>query len=116
MPAGVGVAQRRDDAAALHLAVELLGHGLPLAGGRLETDVTVARHAPAVHQDGDAALMPLGIEVVECHDVHAFAVEITGSVESEILGLEPVRTEEDGGRGQERGKEGGSLHVTGRRC
>ena len=99
MTAGVRETKRGDDAVAIHLAAELLRDRLPLAGRRLKAYVAVAGDTAAVHQHGDTALMALGIEIVKGHDVHAVLVEVSGSVQAEILGPEVCRTKK--GRGDQ---------------
>ena len=94
MAAGVREAESRNDTLTLHPAPKLFRNRLPLARGGVEADVTVAGDAMAVHQDGDAPLMPLGIEVVERHDVHSVLVEVAGRVDVEVLGSQACRQQD----------------------
>ena len=84
MAAGIREAQRRDDAVAFYLPVQLLRHRLPLPRGSVEANVAVAGHPVSVHQHGDTPLMPLRIEIVERHHVHPILVEVAGRVDVEL--------------------------------
>lgn len=70
-----------------NLAAQLLGHGLPLAWRGLEPDVAVGGNADSVHDDTHTALVSLGIEVAERHDVGATCGKVAVTVEFEGLCL-----------------------------
>ena len=89
MTAGIREAEGGDDLVTIDLAAQLLRNGLPLTGGRIETDVAVAGDAVPVHQHGNTPLVAFGIEVIECHYVYSVPVEIAGGVDVEVLGSEP---------------------------
>jgi len=96
----VGVVDRIESAAVprfvgiLHPDADLLGrpidlplpgfgNGLPLAGRAIQPEVAVGRHAQAVLNDADAALMALRIVVVREHHVEPGHLEVFEFVEGE---------------------------------
>ena len=84
---GVRIGQGGGDDIVADLAADLPGHGLPLAGRRLEPEVTVGSDPLAVHQDAHTALMPFGIEVIEGHHIDTLVAEIPFRDHLELLGL-----------------------------
>ena len=83
---GVRIGQGGGDDIVADLAADLPGHGLPLAGRRLESEVTVGSDPLAVHQDAHTALMPFGIEVIEGHHIDTLVAEIPFRDHLELLG------------------------------
>ena len=74
----VGIAELCHDGVGLRVqpAGKLLRHRLPLAGRGLKAHIPAGGDAPSVHQDTDAGLVPLGIDVVKGHHVDAFVAKI----------------------------------------
>ena len=82
---GVGKAERRHNGTALYLALQLFGHGLPLTGRRLHTDITVTGHTVTVDQDTPPTLMPLRIDVAERHHVGTAGSIVTTFIQLKVL-------------------------------
>ena len=68
----------------IYAACVLLGHGLPLPWRRLQTNVAVGRHAYAILDDRNTALMAIRINVLERHDVNARRLKVFLLIETEI--------------------------------
>ena len=98
MPGGVRIGQGGGDDIVPDLAADLPGHGLPLAGRRLEPEVTVGSDPLAVHQDAHTALMPFGIEVIEGHHIHTLVSEIPLRDHLELLGLLAASCHDENGQ------------------
>ena len=83
--ARVRVRERRHDLVVLPIddAASLDRNGLPLAGRRLEANVSVTSNTNAMLDDAHTALMSFRVDVLKGHDVRARAPEVPGRRETE---------------------------------
>ena len=85
MAGRVRIGQLCADIIGPHLAGNLARHRLPLAGGRLEAEVSVRGHSVSVHYYANPALMPFRIEIIEGHHIYSLIAEIPAFPNDEIL-------------------------------
>ena len=100
---GVGIGERGSDGIGgrVDSAGHLRRHGLPLAGRGIEANVAVGGDAHTILDDGDAALMAVGIDVLKGHDVDARRLEIFFLIQAEAGALRQQSGDRDSGE-QER--------------
>ena len=81
----VGIAECGDDLSALYTATQLFGYGLPLTWRRFQSDIAIGGYTMTVHNHADTTLVPLGIEVAECHHVSTAGIKVAVAVKFECL-------------------------------
>ena len=82
---GIGIAKCGDNLSAFNAAAQLLRHGLPLTGRRLQPDVAIGGNTMSIHNHADTALMSFWVEVTECHHVCPAGIKVAVAVQPECL-------------------------------